>query len=278
MRFLLSFFILLSFTQNSFASGGVGNGEGLGEQRVTTLNEYLPSYLDFCLKGGCSFNPAEIAFGQLILKTRKQSVAFKFLSGKKNPGYFNNPLEFRTLNTAGSLVTVNIDTLYVSANGTINALAIEEVMKLIVNIYDYQSHELVQPGNFSRKLSMAASRFISSTEHSFNYNYLRVSQFKSSELFHDNLFVSDSENSVNLGAVIREKLKCQNISFSTAFWSPDPKNFAVFVNASAKCSNLSGLLKLFIPLNLKNMAGYWPGSLERMRIPEENSVGEIKQQ
>lgn len=276
------FILLLSvFTQFAWSSGGVGNGEGLGEQRVTTINQYLPTYIDFCIKGGCSFNASDIEMAKKVLAARYASKKFKFLSGHKNPGYFESGATFKADSYTGSEVTINIDALYLNEKSIINALPIEDAVKLIVQVYHYQINDgSADPVAFSKKLTFAVSRFISTIEHSFDFNYLKVSLFKSGELYKDNLFVSDSATSIDLGAVLREKFKCAgsatNITFLNAFWLPSTKPFSVYFNGTLNCDKSIEVLKVSIELKLKNLGSPYPGALPRMRLEDEGGVGEVK--
>lgn len=276
-------FILLSLTLINLSIAGerVGNGEGFGEQRVTSVNEYLPSYIDFCIQGGCMMTIAEIEYARQIAGARLFKPKFSYLSGKANPGTFSGSgLEslFKSTTVEDSAVVVNLDKLYFTVDNEINAISLEEALSVVLEIYNFKLDDGFSVSEmFAKKLAKAMTQYISTTQHSFDHNYLKLSLFKKVELYHRSLFVSDKNLSVNIGAVIQDHLKCnkkpaEKVSFVFASWHLSDEKFALVVEGDWECNAVVTPYKLLVHLNVKKLKEEYPGALIKVKLIEEPAI------
>ena len=273
-------FILFAFTlmNLSFAGERVGNGEGFGEQRVNTVNEYLPSYIDFCVQGGCMMTIAELEYARQIAGARHFKPTFSYLSGKSNPGTFGTSETFKTTTVEDSAVVIDLDTLYVTVDSEINAVSLEETLKVVLEIYNFKLNDGFSVSDlFVKKLAKAMTQYISSTQHSFDHNYLKLSLFKTVDVFQRSLFVSDTNLSVNIGAVIKDHLKCnkkpaEKVSFVFASWYLSDTKFALQVEGEWECDDVIAPYKLLVELNMKRLPEVYPGALIKVKLIEEPAI------
>lgn len=276
-------FILFSLTlmNLTFAGERVGNGEGFGEQRVNTVNEYLPSYIEFCVQGGCMMTIAEIEYARQISGARFFKPKFSYLSGKTNPGTFETSGLaglFKTTTVEDSAVVVNLDRLYLTTDKEINAITLEEALGVVLEIYNYKLDDGFSVSElFVKKLAKAMTQYISTTQHSFDHNYIKLSLFKMVDVYQRSLFVSDQLLSVNISAVIKDHLKCnkkpaEKVSFVFASWHLSDTKFALVVEGDWECEEVLAPYKLLLELNMKRMPEQYPGALIKVKLIEEPAI------
>jgi len=132
----------------SFARGGdhVDNGGGIAEKNVLYAYNNLSKYLNLCIHAeGCKLSPKQ---KQLLKKIAESLPAeyqdkeqLKFLSEKKNPGFFIIDGEVKVAKTGdsiGSPIFVNTDLLFQKdADGTFIPTSLSEAVAILVHEFGH---------------------------------------------------------------------------------------------------------------------------------------------
>jgi hypothetical protein len=264
--------ILCLFINSLFAQERVGNGEGLSEQRVTTINEYLPFYIALCVQGGCMMDRAELNRARALLVARKENPQFIFVSGAKNPGTFEvTGLQslIQTTRESSSVVKINTDKLYTDHQ----AITLDEALMIVVAAYDYKLN-LVSNEIFINKLAFAFSQAITTVQHSFDYPYIRYSLYLSNVLYNRTLIINDGIFSFNLSRELFQFFKCagpDGLAIKKAYWVEADKNFSLAVVASINCS-VVGEYTSVVAFNLKSRGSSFPGNVPKLELDQEHTV------
>lgn len=271
MKILFAFFIIISFFSIS-AQERVGNGEGLSEQRITTINEFLPHYISLCQKGGCMMNEDELEKLNNLQNVRYKVPTFSFISGYKNPGVFEATGMLSVIRTTQNLtseIKVNIDKLYTQNQ----AVTLEEALVIVVYAYSYKGN-FTYSELFTNKLSFALTQSITTIQHSFNYPYIRSSLYLSSIPFRRTLIVNDGKFSFNLGKVLFEHFNCsddQSMILKKVYWVENDKRFILAVDANYQCS-LTGNQLALVEFNIKNFGSSFPGDFPKIEFDPEKTI------
>lgn len=274
MKLVFAFLILISSFSIS-TQERVGNGEGLSEQRITTINEFLPHYISLCQKGGCMMKEYELESLNNLLSIRYKAPKFTFISGYKNPGVFDTSGMLSVIQTTQSLsseIKVNIDKLY----NDNQAISLEEALIFVVYAYSYKGSYTYNE-TFTNKLSFALTQSITTIQHSFNYPYIRSSLYLSNDPFRRTLIVNDGKFSFNLSKVLFEHFQCtdgQSMILKKIYWVENDKKFILAVEANYNCSIIGNQLTL-VEFNIKNFGSSFPGDLPRIEFDPEKTIRSI---
>lgn len=269
------FFVLVISFSFAFAGEKVGNGEGLGEQRVTSTNEYLAFYLNFCMKGGCMMGRAELDVANTLLNVRRSNPKLTFISAKKAPGVFNGAGLGAWVNTGkdpSGPVRVNLDRLYSNSS----VISSEEALGLVVDIYSFKAAAEAS-ASFKQKLSIALAKNVTTTQHSFDHSYLKVTLYKSANDLQRSLFVNDGDVSVNINRPLAEFFHCrgsQNVVIKKVAWSSSHP-VAIYVSGTNPCHGSAASFDVLVELKATAVGGQIPGWLTKYKLIEENSIQAI---
>lgn len=257
---IITFFFSLNFL---YAQERVGNGEGLSEQRITSINEYLPHYINICLSGGCLMSASELELLKSLLLMRENVPKFIFTSEGKVASVFE------TTKSPSSDVKININGLYTLDQ----AITLEKALSIVVSIYDYKASRSTNE-LLIQKLSRALSVAITTAQHSFDYSYMRFSFYKSNEVYGRTVFVNDKKFSFNLGQELFERFKCsdeKSLILQKVYWKDASKGFSLAIEGEAHCS-LSGPFKIIVNLNVKNIGISYPTGIFAVELDEEDTI------
>lgn len=278
-----SLFLLIltpSFARNGSGGGDiVGNGGGLAEQNFIYALTHLPEFITETLNNdpiGSEDHEALQKIYTVALSQYQKNNKLKFLSGKKNPGFFESETdpEVRLAKTdfnPDSTIYINLDLLYKHNDiGEIEVLSLPVMVASLVHEFGHQVE--FRDHHYLDFLGAKVRRFIDRNQHQakikIDDRFFKIFSYAMGPQAHTLLNIQYGGLFESLD--LRPHLKCPNLADRPIGFSLSNQHFdSIFDNYENYVVPFSAWIKVAC-LNDAGQVFYYDGDFKTVYILDRN--------